>query len=249
MPTGYPTYLQVNNDGTVTAIFSGGVQLTETVPTGSGPFGPGNSLLKWADSNGVVREFLQGIKNTHIAVSHILNLVSQADTTDIASVTVSTDELGTLGSAAIGLNAQDNTGGPGQFRLLLNSQGVSNFLQNQGPSGGPAINAFTRAFNTPYQPNILRPTLVTSASYVQQDAAGTQAQVAYRVGPTSASVSNPFTGSFLVGIPYLITGGGGGNATIVGATFLVPAGWWYSIQNIFDPVAGNSVEFTTEMQL
>jgi hypothetical protein len=75
----------------------------------------------------------------------------------------------------------------------------------------------------------------------------TAAQVFYRVGISSATVSSPFSGSFLVGVPYLVTGVNGG--TVGSATFLVPAGWWYSIENALDPVAGNGVEFTTEMQL
>jgi hypothetical protein len=224
MPTGYPTYLQVNSNGTVTAIFTGGVQMPEA--DAPNPIVP-VSALTWTDIiTGTVREFIQGYFDT---LFHSLFIGSKADTTDYAILTLSSEALGPVGSAGIFIQAEDNTTGVQQFINLFDSEGRTEFLrgyQSNVPASGSTmpISEPGYAVNTVYQPNTLHATLIILTLHFPIPAGNTW-QAALSLSPTNIPantvtlplVSNSNVAAIQVDIPL---------------TFLVPAGWYFKVTQL-----------------
>lgn len=156
MPKGEPTYIIVNANGTVTAIFTGGVQIQEN-NTGTVS---GGGAVTWVASPGTtIYEYINGFFNA--IVGHVLALASQGDANNFASLTTISQTGGSAGTAYVSASAQDGVTLVDESVTIIDSEGRSSFLQGGYNGGVPPIFSFpTRALGVAYIPSTKRPTLV-----------------------------------------------------------------------------------------
>jgi hypothetical protein len=146
MPTGYPTYLQVNANGTVTAIFSGGVLMPE-IAIGGPPAYTAPSAIAWEDSTGTIREFIQGFVSG--TGTHELDVVSQSDSTDIAALELQTQVLAAGGPGASRIYAVANAHGDrGGILQIIDSLQQSQYIQQTGRKFSPLRYGFINSDGT-----------------------------------------------------------------------------------------------------
>lgn len=118
-----PNYLTTKPDGSVGALFTGGVQIPEQLLPGYNP----GTALGFVDSTGVVREFILGL----LAGQHELRLRSTADgptgVGNIAELSLRSTPAGGVGSAQVVADALDSVG----FAIVtvIDSAKRSNFAQ------------------------------------------------------------------------------------------------------------------------
>lgn len=121
-----PTYLTVDNQGHVSANFSGTVTATggvALVETDTPPVTPSSAVV-WKDA-GVIREFLQGYFN---GTAHLIAIEAQPDVNDQAVVNVFATPSGGAGTAGVGITAFDSSGAS-QSIDIIQSDGRSDFVQ------------------------------------------------------------------------------------------------------------------------
>jgi hypothetical protein len=118
-----PNYLTVSPSGVISAVFPGGVQMEEET---AATYNAGQAL-GWLDSagGGEIREFILG---AFVFGGHQLNLVSEADANDEASIFVFSKVAGAAGSATVNASAADSSGANAEL-TVLDSLARSAFLQ------------------------------------------------------------------------------------------------------------------------
>ena len=127
-----PNYLQVLPDGSIVALFTGGLEIPEGATSTPTP----TELVAWIDPSQNAREYIQGYGSGYgPGNSHILELGSFPDASDKAYIEIAAHESGTNGSAAVSAFAEDETSNAGA--TVIDSLGRSTFPQL--PSLAPAI--------------------------------------------------------------------------------------------------------------
>lgn len=241
------SYVQIDPaTGAIFLVFPGGLIMNEVTPSTPGSALPGGRL-QWVDAGGVTRELLEGFSSGAGLVNHVLVIQANADILDTAGLTLGATIGGAAGSATVNADAGSTANPAGATVTIISDAGTSSFLQ--GLSSATPYTAVAASFVTAREPNATHATMVTVAVYLQANAAPQQTECLVRIGPTAASVTGPlYTGSFLVGFLYLESPGGV-IANVIDTAFIVPPGWFYTLQNALDPVAANAVEFITELTL
>ena len=112
----------------------------------------------------------------------------------------------------------------------------------QAPATVGAPTYPTRAFNTAYQASATHATLVVCQLYVQVNTAvGGSAHIICRIDATqSGAVAGTAPGQ-----AYL-NSQGGQVAISTAVPLIVPAGWWYYIQNYLNPSTANAIQTVCE---
>ncbi|MGA2655842.1 MAG: hypothetical protein ABSF18_07720 [Gammaproteobacteria bacterium] len=210
MPKGTPTYLVLNPNGTVTALFSGGVELNEY--QGAVVIPSLFDQLTFIDPSGNEQEAIYGQLAGGGGLTHYLFLQSGIGVDPGPGGSYAYVQLGNTpgvsGASGIYVACSDNVNNITYIATILNSLGFSSFMWAMGAPTQPA-----RTWATPYQPNTLRDTLVMVTAGA---AAGTQWSV--YVGPTSTPA-----------LHVAIAGGAGNPGIWDTVTFGVPAGYYYKL--------------------
>lgn len=240
-----PTYLSVDpTTGSITAQFTGGLLLQEAP---SSPLPTNIGAIQWQDSSGSVREFIQsqvpGLNYHELDVGSTPDGSLAGDNFAYISFRAKPLGLSAPGNSVIDVAVRDHS--PAQSVQILDGNGASDFMFS--PLGSNVSSIGTVTFGTPRQPNILHPVLVCAGIQVQVNLGGNIAEVDLRIASSSAGAPTGFAvGTVLSEDP---TSGAFASITRVGVSAIIPAGWWYVINNVSDPAAANAIAYVTEMIL
>lgn len=222
-----PNVLQVNADGTITALLTGALLLEEN-QSGAGLNEP--NAVAWQDPTNVIREFLMGYL---AGADHVLVIAADALAAPSGALgaqigLVSAPSGAGAGSTYVILTAID--GAHVQQLKALDSNGSSAFLMG-GLFNPPVITRPTRTIDTPYTPDALHPTLVVANVFLSGGSPQAQLYV------DGAPVDNIYIGA------------AGANGFTLPMVALVPADGTYEIVQIAPTVAVDTAVGVIEYQL
>lgn len=127
-----PNYLTVNPDGTIGALFTGGVQMLEEVVLGS------EGAVTWTDPTGHISERVDGQINGGLHQIIVESAAPNSGGSNFAELVANTSEGVLAGGSWIQALALAS-GDPGAINIVLDSLGRSSFLQIANPGTPRAI--------------------------------------------------------------------------------------------------------------